>query len=139
MTSAKVPSPRLRNTKLGQDIIGDIEIDPAVVVEVGGDDAEPSAVGPADARRGPVTSVNVRSRCCDRGSAGPGGSIVGRAVDPDLLGRVLARHRPAAEWSSSRDLPVAESGHIEVQVAVLIVVEEGPAVDRSVRRCPPAR
>ena len=51
-------------------VVGDVEVDPAVAVQVRGDDPEAPAVGPADARRS-VTSVNgAGPRCSDRGGAG---------------------------------------------------------------------
>ena len=113
--------------EIGAHVVGDVEVDPAVVVQVGRDDPEPAAVGPAHARRlghvgeGEVAVVAVEVMPC-------GDDRFGRAVDPHL-GRVLhERHRRTlAVQVVVRELPVPVIGDVEVEVAVVVVIEERPA------------
>ena len=99
-------------------VVGDVEVDPAVAVEVGRDDPEalgrrsdrcrpPGHVGE---RRFPVVSVEDV-----RGRLDGGGQTVGPHV------------RLAAEPIVVRQLPLTIIAHIKVEVAIVVIVEERPA------------
>ena len=127
MTSSKRAVASVEEHEVGTDVVGDIKIGPAVVVQVDGDDAQPPAVGSPQARgfghvgEGSVAVIPVQIV--------PGGrDRFGRAVDPDL-GRVIhqRQRRTFAVAIVVRQLPEPVVGDVKVEVSVAIEVEEGCA------------
>ncbi len=118
----------IEEDKVRTYVVGDIEVDPTVIVEVRSEHPEAAAVGAAEAgglghiREGPVPVVSVKDM--------PGGrNRAGRAVDPLLGWRVLhqGKRLGIAVTIVIRELPGPIVGHVEVEIAIVVVVEEGPA------------
>ena len=72
----------IEEDEIGAHVVGNVQVDPAVAVQVSGDDAQAPAVGAAHSRgdghvgEGPVAVIAIKRvpRGCDR---------VRRAIDPD--------------------------------------------------------
>ena len=99
-------------------VVGDVEVDPAVAVEVGGDDAEAVAVGAADARLvGHVGESSVAVVAVE--------DVFDR---PDVPRRAEERDPVVAAAMGIAGIdPIAVVGDVDVQVAVVVVVEHRPA------------
>ena len=123
--------------EVGTHIVGDVEIDPAVVVQVGGDHPQAAAIGAADARRfGHVGECPVPVVAVEDVPGGLDGPR--RAVDSHSRRRVLheGRRRGIAVTIVVGELPGTVIGHVEVEVAVVVVVEERPPEDQPGRSIP---
>ena len=59
-------------------VVGDVEVGPAVAVDVGGEDAEPARRRARDARRAPTRRRTCRRGCCETAWSGTG--VVDRRV-----------------------------------------------------------
>ena len=101
-------------------IVGDVDVNPAIAVQVGRHDAEAMAVGPADAGRDgdigecPIPIVAIED-------VPDGSQLLRGAVAADLAGGI------AAEAVVAGPLPVAVPADVEVEVAVVVEIEEGRA------------
>ena len=113
--------PLVEEEKVGVHVVGDVEVDPAVAIEVGGDDPKSVAVGTADARllghvgESPVAVVAVEEML--------DGSDVPRRTED---GHPIA----AAVMGVAGIDPIAVVGDVDVQVAVVVVVEHRPPEDQ---------
>ena len=99
-------------------VVGDVDIEPAVAVEIIGDDAEPGAVGAGDPGRfgdiGEMTAAVIAIEAIRRRTVGPRPAVVARAGS---VGAGLV--------ACEREIQVVR--HEQIEIAIAVVVEKGRA------------
>ena len=115
---AKGPVAAVEEQEVRILVVGDVEVDPAVAVQVGRDGPESVAVGPANpGRAGDVGERLVAVVAKQDVPDGP--QFLGRAISADLPSSVTA------ESVVARPLPIAISANVEVEIAVVVEIEKG--------------
>jgi len=121
----------VKEEEIWAHVVGDVEVDQAIAVQVGGDGRETAAIASGlglfglgvDGEDGVVVDVGegkVAIVAVEQVLGGPDG--VWRAVAPEPVWL-----EPTTEPVILGELPDAVVGDVEVEVAVVVVVEERPA------------
>ena len=103
---------------VGGRVVGDVEIEPAVAVQIIGDNAEPGAVGAGDPGRfGDVGEMAV--------TVVPIQTIGCRAIGSRSA--VIARARPVRAGLVTGEREIQVVRHEQIEIAIAVVIEEGRA------------